>query len=220
MQTLISAFQDRSAARRAVERLVQAGFEREDLHMQEPGSAGGPEAGTDRAATGARGTSPADDTRTERELGERTMATAEREVAADRTTLEAMGHFLVSLFGADRGEGHARRYGKALDRGHTLVFVDADSDEHAEAAAMILHEQGAVEVDDHDEGRTPRTGVHLYRRDAQPALRDLALQRQVREESMLAERGPVSRERLDQREGAQERAIASGRDSVPTDRPD
>jgi hypothetical protein len=204
MQTLISVFSDRGAARRAMERLEQSGFAREDMHLQEP------EGGAPAAAT------VVSERATERELGERAMDSSEREIAVDRTTLEAMGHFFVSLFGRDRGEGHAQRYRTAVGRGQCVLVVDARDDRQAESAAMVLHDAGAIDVDDHDEGRTQHAGVRAYRRDEQPALRDLAAQRNVREESLLADRaGQVTRDRLER----EDRAYAASDAELTRDRP-
>ncbi len=199
MQTLISAFKDRAAARRAMERLVESGIAREDLHLQEASAP---------TPAPAEPVDPVD-----REIGERTMASAEREVAVDRDAIEAVGHFFVALFGHDRGEGHATRYKRAVGEGHSLVIVDARNDSEAETAAMILHDMGATDVDDHEEGRTSRAGVHLYERAATPSLRDLVDQRPVREESPMAVRaGQVTRER-------EEKATAAADSAADRDRP-
>lgn len=199
MQTLISCFKDRDDARRAVERLVQAGIDRSDVLIEES------------TAVSRRDTS-ADDTEN-RALGDRMMASPEREIAGDRGALEAIGHFFVSLFGKDRGDGHASRYGSAVSRGHAMVVVDARNDAEAESAAAILHDCGALEVDDHEDGRTSREGVHMYQRAAMPTLRELAYQRTAKENSLLATRAAqVTRER-------EEKAMAAGNMQPDKDRP-
>jgi hypothetical protein len=201
MQTLISVFDDRSNARKAVDRLVKTGFTYDDVHLKE-GDA----------------TVPPDDEAVNRDVGERTMHTAEREVAVDRGVLDSLGHFFVSLFGEDDGKKAADGYGKSVQRGHSVVIVDAHTDQEAETAAVILHEQGAIEVEDHETaGGTPaKPGVRMYQRDARPTLRDLAQQRQLREESLLADRaGQVSQDKQDR----EERAYASGMTRVDIDRP-
>jgi len=195
MQTLISCFDDRAAARRAVDRLVASGFAHEDVHLREAGA----------------------DDRTVR--ADEHAFTGEREIAMDRNVLDSIGHFFVSLFGQDRGEKTAGTYSRAHERGHSLVIVDAQDDEQAEAAAVILHESGATDVDDEDlgdDGRAARPGVRMYAREA-PSLRDLAQQRQLREESLLADRaGQVSTEMKQDRE---ERAYASAMTHTDRDRP-
>lgn len=197
MQTLISVFDDRGNARKAVDRLVKAGFTHDDVHVK----------------------AEADDEAINREIGERTMQTAEREVAVDRGVLDSFGHFFVSLFGEDDGRKAADGYRQSIRRGHSVVIVDARTDQEAETAAVILHEQGAIEVDDRETaGGTPtRPGVRAYQRDARPTLRDLARQRQLREESLLADRaGQVSKEMKEDRE---ERAYAAPMPVTTRDRP-
>lgn len=172
MQTLISVFDNRAGARKAVDRLVEAGFTYDDVQLKEAGEV---------AQT-------SDDEAINREIGERTMRSAEREVAVDRGVFDSFGHFFVSLFGEDDGRKAADGYRKSIQRGHSVVIVDARTDQEAETAALILHEQGAIEVDDHETpGGTPAgPGVRAYQRQARPTLRDLARQRQLRDESLLA----------------------------------
>ena len=183
MQTLISVFDDGAGARRAVERLLQSGFAREDMHLRQV----------------------------------ETEAAAQHDSGDDRGVLDSLGHFFVSLFGADNGAA-ADTYGSAMRRGQAVLVVDARNDQEAESAAVVLHECGAVDVDDRDSsGGTPSLpGVRVYERSA-PSLRDLASQRQLREESLLADRaGQVSKEMKQDRE---ERAYASSMTHVDRDRP-
>jgi hypothetical protein len=177
MQTLISVFDDRANARKAVDRLVKAGFTRDDVHLREAGD-------------GAIESAPQDDESVNREIGERTMHTAEREVAVDRDVLDSLAHFFVNLFGDHDGRRAANGYRKSIERGHSVVLVDARSDNEAEVAAVILHEQGAVDVDDRDtSGGTPaQPGVRMYQREGRLTLSEAAKQRELREESLLADR--------------------------------
>ena len=145
MHTVISAFDDSQTAQRAVERLVAAGFARDDVHLQEPTAE---EAGDAEDA----------------ELGERTMHTAEREVAFDRGVLSSYGHFFTSLFGLDHPAGHAQTYSEAVRRGKSVVVVDAPDDQQAERAMSLMRELGA------NEG-------HVVRRESQPPLRDIVKKR-------------------------------------------
>jgi hypothetical protein len=133
MQTLISVFDDHRHARKAVDRLLNAGFSQTDIDLRE-----------------------------------------------------------------DDG------------RGRWVVVVDADADPQAEMAAVILHDEGAIDVDDRESsGGVPvKPGVRLY---------DLAKQRQLRDESLLADRaGRVSRELKEDRE---ERAYAAAMTVTTRDRP-
>jgi len=211
MQTLISAFDDRATARRAVERLLEAGFSREDVHLQEA-------PGTAEAAAGE--VDPED-----RALGERTMQTAEREVAVDRDVLTSIGHFFVSLFGKDHPARHAGTYSEAVRRGNSVVCVDARDDAQAEVAATVLHGLGAIDVDEHarqwraagwsagpgDEGATPsqepvsRPGVRVIQRDVQPPLGDMVERRSAQVSSNMEEGDSTERAARER-----DRAFAAG----------
>jgi hypothetical protein len=137
------------------------------------------------------------------DIGERTEHTTEREVAVDADTLDA----LIGMFRP------------AIDRGQSVVLVDARSDEEAETAATVLHMHGAIDVDDRESsGGTPaKPGVRAYTRESRVNLRDLAYQRQAREDSLLADRaGQVSKE---MKEDVEERAYAKAMPVTTRDRP-
>jgi len=96
-------------------------------------------------------------------------------------------------------------------QGQSVVIVDAKSDHEAEVAAVILHEQGASEVDDRESsaGEPVRPGVRTYKHNLREPL--------TREESRMAERaGQVSKELKEDRE---ERAYAAPMNHVDRDRP-
>jgi hypothetical protein len=190
MQTLISVFKDRGDVRRAVQRLLQDGFAQDDLHLKESG-----EVRAERTEADPK----------DLEAGDAAMASAEREVAVDRNVLDSLGHFFVSLFGQDRGEKHADTYGREMRRGNSVLVVDARNDQEAESAAVILHDCGAVDVDDQ------------HREDTEPALREVVGKRPVRNESLLADRaGQVSKQ---MREDREERAYAAPMTHTDRDRP-
>ena len=212
MQTLISAFDDLAAARRAVEKLVQSGVAREDVHLQEP-----------PPAEPFRGVDPVD-----RELGERTMASAEREVAVDRDVLTAIGHFFVSILGKDHHPRHARTYSEAVRRGHPVVVVDTRTDEEAEHAATLLHQVGAINVDERAQawrasGWTDETSpagdtlpepggnaaVRVFQRASQPPLREIVGGRSAQVSSNMEDTGDAAMAT------ERERAMAAGRSSEP-----
>jgi hypothetical protein len=160
MQTLISVFEKWSAARRAVEHLVRSGFDAADIHLQESGE---PVAAPD---AGGR--------EQDLELGARVMQSAEREVAVDAGVLDSISHVFSLLFG--QGSGEAGSYSDAVRRGQSVLVVDAKGDDQAEVAAVILHEEGALDVDDHRPDEVPegvRRDVHKIERPAQPSLREL-----------------------------------------------
>jgi len=117
MQAVIGAFDDRTQAERAVQRMVEAGFARDEVHLEqhEP-----------QLASGNRG----------QDTGE-------------RRTGGIMG-FLASLFTSEdqANTGHAHNYEEAARRGSSVVVVKASDAARAEQACAILHEAGAVDVDE------------------------------------------------------------------------
>lgn len=118
MQTVIGAFDDKGSAEQAVERLVDMGFDRSDVHVE-----GDP----DNQPTNA-----------ERLVGQ------EHEVAVGRRG------FFATLFGLDdddRHAAHANTWSEATRRGSAVVVIDAADEMEAERAASLLHELGAVDID-------------------------------------------------------------------------
>ncbi|TFZ05499.1 DUF2382 domain-containing protein [Ramlibacter henchirensis] len=119
--TVIGAFDDSMTAQRAVERLTQAGFDRDDVHLQY-------EQGSEAV----------------RQQPERTE--------------KKSGGFFASLFGMDDAEErreqqspyaqHAYTYDEAVRRGSAVVVVDANDERQADQACSLLHELGAVDVDE------------------------------------------------------------------------
>lgn len=143
MHTVISAFNDSDTAQRALNRLVQAGVPRQDVHIQEraPGEAG---TGVSQEAE-------------DRLLGNRATHTAEREVAVGSGALASLGRFFTSLFGVDTPHAnHARVYSEAVRRGHSVVVVDTADEEEASRAVELLHDLDGVDV--HEQGRTEGWG--------------------------------------------------------------
>jgi hypothetical protein len=105
------------------------------------------------------------------------------------------------------------------EHGRFVLMVDARTETLADMAAVVLHEEGAIDVDDRDSsgGIPVQPGVRLYNRETRPALDDLARQRQLREESLLSDRaGQVSKELKEDRE---ERAYAAAMTVTTRDRP-
>lgn len=165
MQTVISAFKDSDTAQRALNRLVQAGFARQDVHIQEP-PAGEPGTGLPPEAS--------------RQL----MGSAEREVAASPGGLASYGRFFASLFGLDEpARGHARVYSQAVQAGHSVVVVDATDEEQASRAVELMHDLGAIDVHQNAQGqgwdaagdtphRMDRGGVRVFPRASSRPLRE------------------------------------------------
>jgi stress response protein YsnF len=123
MHTVIGAFDDKSTAERAVERLAECGFDRQDVHLQQD----------DSSAAGYE--------------ADRELAGQEREVAVGRRG------FFARLFGLDDDHAtHAHTYTEAVRRGSSVVVVDAQDETDADRAASLLHELGAVDVDERAKG--------------------------------------------------------------------
>lgn len=141
MQTAISTFNDRSTAEQAVDRLVAAGFPREDIHI---------ESGED-----------ADSSMTPRSTGT-------YEAQEDRGVLASIGHFFTSLFGMDTPDNEVHTYTEAVRRGHAVVVVDVDNEQDSERAVAIMNELGAVNMDERAQewraaGWTPGTQDEVRR---------------------------------------------------------
>ena len=127
MQTVIGAFEDRDTAQRAVERLIDAGFDRDDVHVEQ---------GASTSSTGSTGvTTSSTDTRADQDEG----------------FFASIGHFFASLFGDDQPTGRAGVYSEAVRRGTSVVVVDANDEEESDRAATLLHELGAIDVDERAE---------------------------------------------------------------------
>jgi len=170
MQTVISAFDDARTARRAVARLVSAGFPRDDVHVH-----GAHESARLSASPGRVGS-------------------AEHE--HDRGVLASIGHVLASLFGADSPRGDAGNYTEAVRRGSCVVLVDAQDERQAERAADVLEQAGAIDMDERTnqwraEGWArddvaqvrARGGVRVIQRESGQPVREMAW---VREERAFA----------------------------------
>ncbi|HVZ44696.1 MAG TPA: hypothetical protein VHA82_12875 [Ramlibacter sp.] len=123
MHTVISAFEDRASAQRAMDRLVASGVAREDVHIQHIAS----EASTGQGA-----------------IRERIHEQPEREVAVDRGTLDSIGRFFASLFGLDHQQSYAGTYTAAVQGGRAVLVVDARDEEEAERALDIMHAEGST----------------------------------------------------------------------------
>ncbi|HWI82478.1 hypothetical protein [Ramlibacter sp.] len=124
MHTVLSAFDDREAARRAVERLVQEGFARDDVHLH-----------------GSAAADQADD-----RLSSRALASPEREVAVGPHAMSALDHFFDRLLGRTQHRSHAATYAEAVRRGSSVVVVDTHSEQEAEQAAALLQQLGPCDL--------------------------------------------------------------------------
>ncbi|AEG91711.1 YsnF/AvaK domain-containing protein [Ramlibacter tataouinensis] len=172
IHTVIGAFDDASSAQRAVERLVQAGFQRDDVHLQH-------QQGSE-------------------------LTGQQREVDAP---MKRRG-FFASLFGMDDAEDrrvqqnpyaeHAYTYDEAVRRGSAVVVVDVQDEPQADQAAALLHELGAVDVDERSkqwraEGwQPPQLGVqqNVARSDGQDKVLDV-VEEQLQVGKRALDRGGV-----------------------------
>jgi hypothetical protein len=122
MHTAICSFDERATAERAVERLVQSGFARADVHLEHrPVTAEGDNSGTEREAL-------------------------EREGAVDRSILGSFGAFFASLFGRDQPESHVDTWSQAVERGSFVVVVDGRDEADARRAQTLMREMEAAEA--------------------------------------------------------------------------
>lgn len=118
MHTAICSFDDRAQAERTVERLVQAGYDRSDIHLKHRHGDG-------------------------RHSGTNKWDGMEREVAVDPGVLASFGRFFASLFGKDDASRHADTYASAVERGQYVVIVDAGDDASAMRAQHMMHDMEA-----------------------------------------------------------------------------
>jgi hypothetical protein len=159
MHTAICTFEDRSDADRAVERLLQSGFDRADVHLEYLHADGTPMREGREPLMHGEPAAPGQ--------ANDHWDSLEREVAVDTSRVHRLGRFFQRLFGHDEGAAlHAGRYSGAMDKGHCVVFVDADSDAQADRAQSILH---GMNPDD----------LNLFQRAGQRPLRDVVAERQA-----------------------------------------
>ncbi|HEY8357420.1 MAG TPA: hypothetical protein VIL30_08145, partial [Ramlibacter sp.] len=154
MHTAICAFPDRAAAERAVEQLVAAGVDRQDVHLEHRSVDG------DLTMPG-EGAAPRD-----KPAPNDTWDGLEREVAVDRNILENFGRFFASLLGRDDHSGHIDTYSKHVERGSVVVAVDARDEAEARRASQLLHGLQASDT-------------HVLHRAEQRPLRDIVGERQA-----------------------------------------
>ena len=122
MHTAVCTFEDRAEAREAVDRLLEAGFDRDDVHLSH------------RHADGSEMGGEANDA----------WDGMEREVAMDRSRLTNLGNFFGRLFGKD--DAHAGTYSSAVERGLYVVVVDSSDEAVASRAQGILHGTNAADL--------------------------------------------------------------------------
>ena len=109
MHTAICTFPSRSAADQAAERLVQAGFDRREVHVEHRHADGTP-------------------------MGETEGGTERRD-----HDVVAKFSFFERLFGAGKHAPHAETYQSAVEQGLYVVLVESRDEAEAERAQQVLH---------------------------------------------------------------------------------
>lgn len=118
MHTAICAFDDRARAEEAMQRLLQAGFARHDVHIEHQHTTGEGDAAANDEAHAAR----------------------------DRGALSSFGHFFASLLGRDNPSGHADTYSQHVERGGCVLVVDADDEAQARRAEDLLRDMQGTDL--------------------------------------------------------------------------
>ena len=122
MHTAICSFDERATAQQAVDRLVQSGFDRRDVHMEHrPVTAEGDNSQSDWNAK-------------------------DREAAVDRSLLGSFGAFFASLFGRDHPESHVDPWSQAVERGSVVGVVDGHDEADARRAQDLMRALQAREA--------------------------------------------------------------------------
>ena len=170
-QTVIGFFDDQSEARRALEQLQSRGISRERIDISK-GSDAGSTGGATGGATGNRSnditevnpvSGSAKDENTVRRTGD------DLTVDRDGRNTNAITDFFNNLFGGrdkdkddddDDDDDDAARYSHVAQRSGAIVTVHAQSRQEAEAAAEIMDDCGAVDVNERasQSGYTGRSG--------------------------------------------------------------
>lgn len=164
MHTAICTFENHAEAQRAVDRLLQSGFDRSDVHLEYRHADGTP-MGAPRAAGSAQPPLMHGEPAAPGQANDN-WDSMEREVAMDSHRVSRLGHFFERLFGKDEGAGHAASYHGAVERGHCVVVVDAHDEEEADRAQAMLHGMEARDM-------------NLVQRTGQRPLRDIVGERQA-----------------------------------------
>ena len=163
MPKVISAFDDHEHARRAVDRLVQAGFRRAHI-------ARGGESDLFTASAAPLAWSAHDHAQHHEEQG----------------VLASIGHALASVFGMDTPDEETRAYLEAIRRGHSVVVVEWTDGEGAQRARQIMREAGAIDI--RERARQWHATWSGDRRVTPPVREDEFLAQQDRERGRTAER--------------------------------
>ena len=127
-QTVIGFFDDASDVQRAVERLERKGISRDRIDVSSGHSSDSGTYGTDTVSN------------------DRTTSDG-RTVDREGRNTNAITDFFNSLFGG-KDDDDAERYSRVAQRSNSIVTVHAQNKDEAEAAAEILDDCGAIDVDE------------------------------------------------------------------------
>ncbi|HWI82460.1 hypothetical protein [Ramlibacter sp.] len=119
MPKVINAFDDHERAQRAVDRLVEAGFSRDEVAIQARPQ---PYLFPASPSSGA----PADH--------------------HGQGVLASIGHAMASVFGMDTPDDETQAYLEAVRRGGTVVAVHTMNDDETRRAAAMMRELGAMDI--------------------------------------------------------------------------
>lgn len=128
-QTVIGFFDEASEAQKAVEKLQSRGISRDRIDVSR-GS------GSSTAGAGYSNTSGSSDRVTD----------DDRTVDREGRNTNAITDFFNSLFGGK--DDDAERYSRVASSSNTIVTVHAQTEDEAEAAADIMDDCGAIDVDE------------------------------------------------------------------------
>jgi hypothetical protein len=121
IHSIVGVFDNEAQAQRAVERLVEWGFTRDNVHI----------------ASSATAIAPA------------TASTAADTQAHSEPLHPGVNSLFHRLFGGTAGLADIDYYCEAVRHGSVVVTVVSGSDEGADSAADILNEYGALDIDVH-----------------------------------------------------------------------
>jgi hypothetical protein len=114
MHTALCSYRDEAEAAAARQRLLAAGYEADDIHLQH----------RDQHAQ-RHGIDP------------RAWDGMEREIAVDPRVVQSIGDFFGRLFGA--GQPHGEPWSRDVHAGHWVLCVDAGDDARAGEALRLMH---------------------------------------------------------------------------------
>jgi uncharacterized protein (TIGR02271 family) len=148
--TLVAVFDNRSDAQQALEELVSSGFSRQSARLSEDDSSSLTGSSSDFADTTS---APGSTINTN-------LNASPTQANNDGTIGGSIRNFFSDLFGGDR-DHDVNLYSNAVNRGHFVLTVTADSEPEVERAADIVERYGPIDIDEHSD----KWGGDNYRSD-------------------------------------------------------